>query len=67
MISTRLKWFLVSQNLLADEQAGFRNQSTSNSLMRFVQDVKQEFNQENSTLAVFIDFKVLTTRSGEAS
>lgn len=67
MVSKGLKWFLVSQNLLADEQAGFRNQSTPNSLMRFVQDVKQEFNQENSTLAVLTDFKVLTTRSGEAS
>jgi len=42
IILTRLKWFLESQNLLVEEQACFRNNmSTSNSLMRFVQDVKQ--------------------------
>jgi hypothetical protein len=58
IILTKLKWFLESQNLLVEEQAGFRNNmSTSNSLMRFVQDVKQGFNQKKGTLAVFIDFK----------
>jgi hypothetical protein len=58
IILTRLKWFLESQNLLAEEQTGFRNNmSTQNSLMRFAQDVKQGFNQKKSTLAVFIDFK----------
>jgi hypothetical protein len=55
---TRLKWFLESQNLLVEEQAGFRNNtSTYNSLMRFAQDVKHRFNQKKSTLAVFIYFK----------
>jgi len=57
IILTRPKWFPESQNLLVEEQDGFRNMSTSNSLMRFVQDVKQGFNQKKSTLAVFIDFK----------
>jgi len=58
MISTRLKWFLESQNLLVKEQAGFsNNMSTSNLPMRFFQDVKQGFNQKKSTLAVFVDFK----------
>jgi len=58
IILTRLKWFLESRNLLVKEQVGFRNNmSTSNSLMRFVQDVKQRFNQRKSTLAVFIEFK----------
>jgi len=41
IILTRLKWFLESQNLVDKEKAGFRNMLTSNSLMRFVQDVKQ--------------------------
>jgi hypothetical protein len=46
-ISTRLQWFLESRNLLVEEQAGFRNNmSTSDLLMRFVQDVKQGFNQK---------------------
>ena len=31
--------------------------STSNPLMKFVQDVKQGFNQRKSTLSMFIDFK----------
>ena len=58
MITTRLKWFLENQNILAEEQAGFRdNMSTGNSLMNFVQEVKQNFNKKESTLAVFIDFK----------
>jgi hypothetical protein len=58
IILTRLKLFLESQNLLIKEQAGFRNNmSTLNSLMRFVQDVKQGFNQKKSTLPVFKDFK----------
>jgi hypothetical protein len=56
-ISTRLQWFLESQNVLVEEQAGFRNMSTSNLPMRFVQDVKQGFIQKKSTLAVFIGFK----------
>ena len=57
MISTRIKCFLECQNLLAVEQGGFRNNmSTSNSLMRFVQYVKEGFNQKKSTLAVFMDF-----------
>lgn len=31
--------------------------STSNSLTKFVQDVKQGFNPKKSTLVVFVDFK----------
>jgi len=54
-ISTRLQWFLESQNVLDEEQAGFRNMSTSNLLMRFVQDVKQGFIKKKR--AVFIGFK----------
>jgi len=58
IILTRLKWFLESQNLLVEGQVGFRNNmSTSNSLMRFVQVMKQGFNQKQSTLAVFMEFK----------
>ena len=59
MISTRLRFFLESQNLLVEEKAGFRdNMSTPNSLMRFAQYVKQGFNQKKKiTLAVFIELK----------
>jgi hypothetical protein len=58
MISTRLKWFLEIQSLLVEEQAGFRNNIATSILpMRFVQDMKQGFDQKKGTLAVFIDFK----------
>ena len=51
MIPTRLKWFLESQNLLVEEQTGFRNNmSISNSLMRFVQDVKQGLKKKTTPL-----------------
>lgn len=49
---------MESQNIIVEEQAGFRNNmSTSNALMRFVQSVKEGFNTRKSTLAVFIDLK----------
>jgi hypothetical protein len=72
MISKGLKWFLESQNLLVEEQSGLRNSmSTSISLKRFVQDVKQGFNKTNtkkSTLPVLIDFQgAYFVQSGEAS
>jgi len=72
MISKGLKWFLESQNLLVEEQFGLRNSmSTSISLKRFVQDVKQGFNKTNtkkSTLPVLIDFQgAYFVQSGEAS
>jgi len=51
MILTRLKLFLEIQNLLAERKASFRNNmSTSNSLVRFVQYVKQGFYQRRATL-----------------
>jgi len=54
MISKGLKWFLESQNLLVEEQSGLRNSmSTSISLKRFVQDVKQGFNKTNTKKVPF--------------
>jgi hypothetical protein len=71
IILTRLKWFPESQNLLVAEQAGFRNSmSKSNSLMRFVQDVKQGFRdltKKRAPLQYPQILKVLTAWYGEAS
>ena len=57
MISARLCWYLENQNLLAEEQAGFRqNRSTTYQLIKLSQEIKAAFNRKESTLAVFIDF-----------
>jgi hypothetical protein len=46
MISTKLKLFPESKNLLVEEQAGFRNMSTSNSLVRFVQGMNKDLTKK---------------------
>lgn len=57
MILARINWYFENQNLLREEQAGFRqNRSTSYQLTKLVQDIATSFNRQESTLAVFIDF-----------
>ena len=57
MILARLNWYLENQNLLTEEQAGFRpHRSTTYQLTKLTQGVKRAFNQQESVLAVFIDF-----------
>jgi hypothetical protein len=49
---------LEKNNILAPEQAGFReNRSTSQQIFRFTQEIKEALNKHESVLAVFIDFK----------
>jgi hypothetical protein len=50
MISTRLKLSPESQNLLVEEQAGFRHMSISYSMMRFVQDVNKDLTKKRAPL-----------------
>lgn len=58
MLTTRLKFFLESAEIIEEEQAGFRNgMSTSNSIMKFVHAMKSGFNSKKSSLAVFVDFQ----------
>ena len=57
MILARLNWYLKNQNLLTEEQAGFRrNRSTTYQLTKLTQEIKMAFNQQESVLAVFVDF-----------
>ena len=54
----RLNWYLETKNILAEEQAGFRQgRSTAQQTLRFTQAVKEAFNNKGSILAIFIDFK----------
>ena len=57
MILARLNWYLENQNLLTKEQAGFQqNRSTTYQLTKLTQGIKRAFNQQESVLAVFVDF-----------
>jgi hypothetical protein len=54
-----LKWYLDNQNLLTEEQAGFRpNRSTTYQLTKLTQGIKWAFNQQENVLAVFIEFSL---------
>ena len=57
MILAQLNWYLKNQNSLTEEQAGLRqNRSTMYQLTKLTQEIKRAFNQQESVLAVFIDF-----------
>jgi len=56
-ILAQLIWYLENQNLLAEEQAGFRqNRSTTYQLTKLTKGIKRAFKQQESVLAVFVDF-----------
>lgn len=58
MINARLNWYLETQDILCKEQAGFRkNQSTTQQILKFSQEVKDGLDENKATLAVFVDFK----------
>jgi len=49
MILARLNWYRENQNLLTEEQAGFRqNGSTTYQLTELTQGIKRAFNQQES-------------------
>jgi hypothetical protein len=57
MILAQVNWYLENQNLLTEEQAGFRqNRSTTYQLTKLTQEIKRAFNHQESVLAVFVDF-----------
>ena len=58
MINTRLMWHLETNNLIAKEQAGFRqNRSTEDQAAYFAQKVEDGFQEKQGTLAVLIDME----------
>jgi len=49
--------YLENQNLLTEEQAGFRrNRSTTYQQTKLTQGIKKAFNQHDNVLADFVDF-----------
>ncbi|GFT77251.1 probable RNA-directed DNA polymerase from transposon X-element [Trichonephila clavipes] len=58
MITSRLDWYIESNNLLTSSQAGFRKcQSTNQQVVFLGQSIKDTLDQRHSALAVFVDFE----------
>jgi len=58
MINTRLNWLLEINNIMANEQAGFRiHRSTIEHIAKFSQFIKDALDNKRILTAVFIDFK----------
>ncbi|GFS75668.1 putative RNA-directed DNA polymerase from transposon X-element [Trichonephila clavipes] len=59
MITSRLDWYLETNNLLTSSQAGFRKcQSTNQQVVFLGQSIKDALDQRHSALALFVDFEV---------
>ena len=58
IINTRLNWLLETNNVIANEQAGFRiHRSTSEHIAKLSQFIKDALDNKRILTAVFIDFK----------
>ena len=58
IINTRLNWLLETNNVIANEQAGFRiHRSTSEHIAKLSQFIKDALDNKRILTAVFIDLK----------
>ncbi|GFS52565.1 probable RNA-directed DNA polymerase from transposon BS [Trichonephila clavipes] len=58
MITSRLDWYLETNNPLTSSQAGFRKcQSTNQQVVFLGQSIKDALDQRHSALALFVDFE----------
>ena len=58
IINARLNWLLETNNIIANEQAGFRNhRSTSEHIVKLSQFIKDALDNNRILTAVFVDFK----------
>ncbi|GFU51015.1 probable RNA-directed DNA polymerase from transposon BS [Trichonephila clavipes] len=58
MITSRLDWYLETNNLLTSSQAGFRKCQSTNQQVDFLgQSIKDALDQRHSALALFVDFE----------
>jgi predicted transcriptional regulator with HTH domain len=58
IINTRLNWLLETNNVIANEQAGFRmHRLTSERIAKLRQFIKDALDNKRKLTAVFIDFK----------
>ncbi|GFW40231.1 probable RNA-directed DNA polymerase from transposon BS [Trichonephila clavipes] len=64
MITSRLDWYLETNNLLTSSQAGFRKcQSTNQQVVFLGQSIKDALDQRHSALALFVDFEAAFDKS----
>jgi ribonuclease HI len=58
LVNNRLNWYLESNSLLSNSQAGFRsNRSTNEHVVTLSQHIKDSMDKGNILTAVFVDFK----------
>ncbi|GFV34893.1 putative RNA-directed DNA polymerase from transposon BS [Trichonephila clavipes] len=58
MVECRLREFLKLKGAISDCQTGFRrHRSTMDQVVKLTQEIKDDFHQKQSTLAVLVDFK----------
>jgi len=58
MIAKRLQWFLEKNNLLSNDQSGFRKyKSTSDQILKLQDTILKKFKNKEHVLAIFIDFE----------
>ena len=58
IINARLKWFLESEQLLAPQQAGFREHHCSEDQTTYLaQEIEDGFQQSKQTMAIWIDLQ----------
>ena len=57
IINTRLNWLLETNNIITNEQAGFRiHRSTSEHIVKLSQFIKDALDNKQILTAVFVDF-----------
>ncbi|GFX91507.1 probable RNA-directed DNA polymerase from transposon BS [Trichonephila clavipes] len=57
MTTSRLDWYLETNNLLSSSQAGFRKCQSTNQVVFLGQSIKDALDQRYSALALFVDFE----------
>jgi len=58
IINARLNWLLGTNNIIANEQAGFRtHRSTSEHIVKLSQFIKDALDNKRILTAVFVNFK----------
>src|SRR6218665_3770048 len=57
LVTNRLQWFVEENNLLSNNQSGFRkNRSTIDQILKLHDNILKKLKNKENVLAVFIDF-----------
>src|ERR1043165_2452631 len=58
MVAKRLQWFLEKNNLISENQSGFRKyKSTNDQILKLQDTILKKFKNKEHVLAIFIDFE----------